>query len=87
MMSVVLYPLVQNTISFWLYDFTDDSFKNYFVWSLSMVMVCFTGCSVGITVGILTEAPASAAIIMNALIMMNVLGSGAIVNANQSNWF
>lgn len=46
-----------------------------------MVMVCFTGCSVGITVGILNEAPSSAAIIMNALIMLNVLGSGAIVNA------
>jgi hypothetical protein len=70
-----------------MYDFTDDSFKNYFVWSLTMVMVCFTGLAAGITVGILNEAPASAAIVMNAMIMLNVLGSGAIVNAQQSNWF
>ena len=45
-----------------------------------MVMVCFTGLAAGITVGILNEAPASAAILMNAFIMLNVLGSGAIVN-------
>ena len=75
------------TICFWLLDETDDSFKNYFVWSLTMVMMAFCGAAAGITVGILNESPASAAIVMNCMIMLNVLGSGAIVNANISNWF
>lgn len=87
MISVALYPFIFSTMSWWLFDFTDDSFKNYFVWSLSMVMMCFTGCAAGITVGILNESPTSAAIIMNAMIMMNVLGSGGIVNPAQANWF
>lgn len=87
MISVCLYPMTLNLISFWLYDFTDDSFKNFFVWSLTMLMLCFTGCAVGITVGILNEDPSAAAIIMNAIIMFNVLGSGAIVNGQLSNWF
>ena len=44
MVSVLVYPFMQVSIGFWMWSYTDDSFKNYLVWCLTMlVQACVSG--------------------------------------------
>lgn len=87
LLSVVLYPMILTFIGFWLWDYTDDSFKNAFVWGLTMVFGAVSGSAVGIMTGIIIEDDIQASLVVFAWIMINCLGCGFIVNGNNHNWF
>jgi hypothetical protein len=53
--SVFLYPFVILAIGFWMWDYTDDSFNNFIVFSLITVYSSVVSCIFGLCIGIIFE--------------------------------
>lgn len=67
--------------------YTDNSFKNYLVWCLTMLVGAVVAGAMAIILGTIFEDSIQAALIINAYIMLNILGIGSIVNPSNANWF
>lgn len=82
-----IYPFILMCLGFWLWNYTDDSFKNYFVWASVAVFGGAISGLLGMTLGALFHDSTIAAIVAQAYALCNVLGIGNIVNAMNANNF
>lgn len=51
-----MFCLTKDSVSFFFYDFTDNSFKNFFVWYLTSSMIAFIAGAFGYAFGIMFES-------------------------------
>jgi hypothetical protein len=70
-----------------MWKFTDDSFKNYLVWCLTMLYQAVISGAGAIIIGAVFDDATQVAILVNAYCCLNILGIGVTVNPANANWW
>lgn len=81
------YPFITAMTSFWFFGFDDENLAGFFMWSLSLSLVAYSGVYLGLAFGANFTNVVSAVQLMDPVINILNFGSGIMINLGTANIF
>ena len=86
-LTLLIYPVLGASISFWFLAFYDNSAENFFRWLGVLVVLALQGSSYGFMFGCILENEEAGINWLQYSDMVFLFGSGFYVNLKTANWF
>jgi ABC-type multidrug transport system permease subunit len=85
-LTLVFYPLLCGSISFYFLDFHDDGYENFFRWLASLLLFAVQGSTYGFLFGCVIDNEEAGINWLQYSDMVYLFGSGFYVNLKTANW-
>ena len=86
-LTLLFYPVICGSISFWFLDFYDSSWENFFRFIGSLMLLCVMGSTYGFMFGCLLDNEQQGINWLQYTDMVYLFGCGVFINLKTANWF